>query len=218
MLGGVAAAGAALTAAGAVVLPEVAAATGGQIAVTPTGTTAVEFVAQVAQTGNSMICYGFLTDVAGLSAAKLGFSGADRPVSSALFTAYAMGAVTSRALQGTAVHALDLTGDLSIYQRSAGGATFSDPSSFAIGTRVARYSIVIQDILTVISAGVGLPTLIGDLKQKSAAPVAGASGSFGKVGLRLRLVATGYGTRSDSNPSPADARATLDISGNLQVV
>ena len=58
VLGGsrkVAAAGVALTATGAVVAPELAAANAsGGIAVSPKGTTAIEFLAQIQQTGDSM--------------------------------------------------------------------------------------------------------------------------------------------------------------------
>jgi hypothetical protein len=201
-----------LTAAGAVVLPDVAAAAGAQIAAAPRGTTSVEFVAKITQDGDSLTCFGFLTDVFGLSAADLGFSGPDRSETDAFYTAFADGQLTTRAVRGS-VHALDVEGELSIYHRDSAGATFGDPSSFKVGTRVARYSIVIQDILTVTDPGVGLPTLIGDLTQRDAVSV--GQGKFGRVGLELRLFATGLGTRANTDPAPPVA--SLDISGNLAV-
>src|SRR6476646_9879803 len=64
--GKVAAAGVALSAAGAVVAPELAGANAaGGIAVSPKGTTAIEFLAQIQQGGDALVAYGYLTVVAG---------------------------------------------------------------------------------------------------------------------------------------------------------
>jgi hypothetical protein len=214
MLGGVAAAGAALSAAGAAVLPEVASAAGGQVAVAPKGTTAVELMMRIEQHGANLTGYGFLTDVAGLVPVELFFSEPENE-GSAVFTAFANGHVEASFVRN-AVHSLDVHGDLSIYHRNQPGASFSNPASFKVGTLVAHYTLTIQDVLTVISPGTGLPTLIGDLVQDQAASIGGGHGKFGKVGLRLRMTGTGLGTRSNTDPAPPEA--VLDIAGNLQVV
>ena len=46
-----------------------------------------------------------------------------------------------------------------------------------------------------IAPNTGLPTLIGDLRQTEAASLGGGKGKFGQNGAKLRLLATGIGTR-----------------------
>ncbi|HEY8094371.1 MAG TPA: hypothetical protein VID93_11330 [Acidimicrobiales bacterium] len=210
--GKIAAAGAALSAAAGVVAPELASAdAGGGVGIAPKGTTAIEFLAQIDQSGNGLIAYGYLTDVAGLSASDL-FTSATHGEATARLTAYATGKLVNRAVKGS-VHSLDIDGDLTIYKLATPGASFSDPASFTLGAAVAVYSLTIQDILTVIAPDVGIPTLIGDLRQTSAASVGGGH-KFGQVGTKLRLVATGIGNRSQPDPPVA----TLSVAGNLSAV
>lgn len=210
--GKVAAAGVALSAAGAVVAPELAAANGqAGIAVSPKGTTAIEFLAQIDQDGNAMIAYGYLTEVAGLSTSDL-FTGAPGEAT-ARYTAFATGTVGARTVSGS-VNNLDLSGELAVHFLPNGGATFADPGSFSTGTQVARYTLTIQDILTVIAPNTGIPTLVGDLRQTQAASVGGGKGKFGQNGAKLRLLATGIGTRSD----PVAPKANLTVAGNLATV
>jgi hypothetical protein len=208
--GKVAAAGAAIGAAGAVAVPELAAANGSGIAVSPKGTTAIEFLAQIQQNGNAMIAYGYLTEVAGLSEGDL-FTGTPGE-GTARLTAYASGTVGTRTANG-AVHNLDIAGELAVYLLPNGGASFGNPDSFRSGTQVARYTLTIQDILTVTAPNTGLPTLVGDLRQTDAASL-GGRGKFGQNGAKLRLLATGIGTRLPPDPPVA----TLTVAGNLATV
>jgi hypothetical protein len=209
--GKVAAAGAAIGAAGAIAVPELAAANGSGIAVSPKGTTAIEFLARIDQTGDSMVAYGYLTEVAGLSEGDL-FTGAPSDTTARL-TAFAKGTISTRTVSGV-VHNLDLSGTLTIYSLPNGGASFNTPSSFQSGTPVAGYSLTIQDILTVIAPDTGVPTLIGDLRQTQASMLGGGKGKFGQNGAKLRLLATGFGTRSD----PVPPNANLTVAGNLATV
>ena len=200
--GKVAAAGVALGAAGAVVAPELAAAnaTGG-IAVSAKGTTAIEFLAQVQQDGDGLVAFGYLTEVAGLSAADL-FTGTPGE-GTARLTAYATGKVGTRTANG-AVHNLDLSGVLTIYSLPGGGAGFGNPDSFRAGTPVAAYSLTIQDVLAVIAPNTGVPTLTGDLRQTSSSSLGGGKGKFGQNGNKLRLLATGVPALNESGlPKPA---------------
>jgi hypothetical protein len=217
MLGGagkMAAAGVALSAAGAVVAPELATANAsGGIAVSPKGTTAIEFLAQIQQTGDQLLAFGYLTEVAGLSQADL-FTGTPDE-GTARLTAYATGTVATRTANG-AVHNLDLAGALTIYSLPAGGASFTNPSSFKSDSPVATYTLTIQDILAVIMPNTGVPTLIGDLRQTSASSLGAGQGKFGQNGSKLRLLATGLGTRANSDPQPPVA--TLTVAGNLATV
>jgi len=210
--GKIAAAGVALSAAGAVVAPELAAANGqAGTAVSPKGTTAIEFLAQIQQNGDGMIAYGYLTEVAGLSSGDL-FTGVPSEAT-ARYTAFATGTVGTRSASG-AVHNLDLAGELAVYFLPNGGASFANPSSFSTGTLVARYTLTIQDILTVIAPNTGIPTLVGDLRQTQAASVGGGKGKFGQNGAKLRLLATGIGSRLPPDPPVA----TLTVAGNLATV
>src|SRR5690242_19065839 len=137
------------------------------IAAGPPGTIIVEFLAQITQTGGSLTALGYLNRVAGLSLSAL-FSDPGNPSeSTALFTAVASGNVTSRVANG-GVTVLDLTGTLDVYHRSSAGASFANAASFSVGTKVAGYALVLQDVLAVVAPDTGVPTLTGDLKQTSA--------------------------------------------------
>lgn len=171
--------------------------------------TVAEFVARIDQTGTEFVAYGFLTRAAGLDPSVL-FDGSDATVDAALVTARATGTLVGRAVDG-AVHSLDIEGELSLYQRDAVGASFDDPDGFADGRRIARYDLVLQDVLTVIATDTGLPTLLGDMRQTDADTVAGGDGPFGRPGLQLRFFATGLGHRSEAT-APA---ASLSVAGSF---
>lgn len=183
------------------------------VAVGRDGGTAAEFRGRIAQTGGSgeiFTAYGYLTAANGVSRTDL-FSGAPNNETTALLTVYASGTLTNRVLD-TAVHALDIVGSLDIYQRSAGGASFADPTTFTVGTKVASYSMTLQDVLAVFAPGKGIPTLTGDMTQSfSAALGAGLTGKrFGRSGSDFRMFATGLGTLVD----PVTLNAQLEIAGN----
>jgi hypothetical protein len=201
VLGGAGAlAGGGLVAATAVVATAVSAG-----ASSSAGSTLAEFVAQIDQNGGALVAYGFLNRLEGLTAADL-FSDSTHPSeTTALYTAFARGTLVSRVVRG-AVTVLDVEGEMSFYKRSSPGASFSSPASFRVGTRGARYTLVLQDVLTVIGTDTGVPTLGGDLTKEGAllAP-------FDVLGPSLRLNATGLGTRSDA----VAPKATLTIAGNL---
>jgi hypothetical protein len=214
--GAAVATGVAVATGGAAVLPGVAAATGGGgVANGPSGSSVMEFVAQISQTDAAFKAYGFLSQVDGLGSSDL-FSPVGDPntAATALYTAYAKGLLTSRSVDdSTTVHSLDITGQLSVYQRSTPGATFSDPTSFMSGRRVASYLVTFQDILTVIMPNTGVPTLVGDVRQVEAGYVGGGR-TFGARDLRLRFFATGLGTRQSVTPQ---LTALLNVAGNLTV-
>lgn len=142
------------------------------------------------------------------------FDGSPPSESTALLTLYAAGDLKARVLD-MSVHSLDIAGGLTVYQRSHPGADFNDPSSFQVGKPVARYDLTLQDVLAVYATGKGLPTLSGDMRQTAAhelsSPLAGRT--FGRVGTRLRLFATGLGTLTD----PVTLNAQLEIAGNWSI-
>jgi hypothetical protein len=180
------------------------------------GSMTVEFRGRIKQTGSAgqdFTSYGYL--IRATHAKESGvFAGSPHNESTALLTVFATGRLTDRVLD-TTVHSLDIVGVMTIYQRSHPGADFSQPSSFRVGTPVAKYNMTLQDVLTVFDTAKGLPTLTGDMKQTSARALAGplAGHQFGRVGTRMRLFATGFGTLTN----PVTLNAQLEIAGNWTI-
>jgi hypothetical protein len=193
--------------------PAVAEATGSGVARAPQGATAVEFRGRITQsgsTGQDFSALGILTALAGAQLSDL-FEGSGTTIGNALFTVTASGSLVRRVLDQS-VHALDIDGELSVYQRPHGGARFDRPASFSQGTRVARFDLALQDVLTVFAMAQGLPTLTGDMTQTQAGALHGglAGQRFGIGGQRLRMLATGIGQLVD----PVTLNAQLEIAGN----
>jgi hypothetical protein len=190
--------------------------TGGQaVSLGPSGTTTVEFRSRVTQsgtTGQSFISYGYLIRASNADDSGL-FAGAPLSEATALLTAYATGDLQARTVD-MSVHALDIVGTMTVYQRRQPGASFTDPSSFQVGTPVARYSMTLQDVLTVFATDTGLPTLTGDMLQTAARALSGplSGQTFGRAGTRLRFFATGLGHKTSDAPT-----AQLEIAGNWSV-
>jgi hypothetical protein len=205
-------AGAGAAVAAGVVAAPAAATAAGAVASGPADATVAEFRGRIAQTGDSgqnFTATGFLTKLRGAAQSDL-FTGTPA-VGTDLFTLYASGKLENRVLD-MSVHALDILGNLTVYQRPTPGASFADPSSFRQGRAVATFALVLQDVLTVFAPANGIPTLTGDMRQTSAAALrAGLSGkTFGVAQQRLRLFATGLGMLTD----PQTLNANLEIAGN----
>jgi hypothetical protein len=177
------------------------------------GATAAEFRGRITQSGGSgqaFTSYGFLTRLAGATDADL-FDGSRQDVTTALMTMVATGDLVSRVLD-VSVHALDIVGELTVYQRSGPGASFDDPSSFSAGHAVATFAMTLQDILAVFAPAQGIPTLTGDMVQTRAGRLSGgvAGHRFGKEKSRFRFFATGLGRLTD----PVTLNAQLEMAGN----
>ena len=180
------------------------------------GTTTVEFRGRITQSGSSgqrFTGYGYLFRATQAPTGAL-FAGTPHHESTALLTMYATGDLTARILD-MSVHSMDIVGTLTVYQRPHPGASFKNPSSFRVGTPVARYDMTLQDVLAVYAAGKGLPTLTGDMRQTAAHALSGplAGHTFGRVGTRLRLFATGLGILTD----PVRLNSQLEIAGNWSI-
>ena len=192
------------------------ASTGGQaVSLGEPGTTTVEFRGRVVQSGSSgqsFTSFGYLIRASHADDSGL-FDGTPISEATALLTAYATGDLQARTVD-MSVHALDIVGTTTVYQRKQPGASFDDPSSFRVGTPVARYDMTLQDVLTVFALDMGLPTLTGDMLQTAAHALSGplAGQTFGQRGTRLRFFATGLGNRTD--PAP---HAQLEIAGNWSI-
>ena len=177
------------------------------------GSTAVEFRAHLNQTGPTgehFIAFGYLTRVEGASDSEL-FAAQEQDETTALLTAFASGDLSRRIHDGS-VHSIDIEGSLIVYQRPVPGASWDDPTSFKFGDQVATFKVTLQDVLTVFAPGKGLPTLNGDMEQTSADQLGGRGRgpTFGHVGARARLLATGLGTLVD----PVALNSNLEMAGN----
>ena len=170
----------------------------GGVATGPAGATLVELVCIITQDGPSFDGHGYLTAVNGLDSGRL-FTGSPRDEAHAVFTITATGTLRFRSVEGV-VHALDIDGELLVLTG---------------GRRVARYALELQDVLTVIDTGKGLPVLNGEADQLEAGSLGGIR-RFGRVGQSARFVATGIGNRTDNPTDPVDgAQATLSVAGSL---
>ena len=137
----------------------------GQRVAAPTGTTAAEFVAQIAQNGDRLIAYGYFTRITGVAPPEL-FDGVPGEAN-ARYTAYAEGdLVITRAMNGP-VTVLDVVGTLRVFRRATPGANSANPDSFRVGRIIARFDLTLQDVLAGIAPNTGLPTLSGDMRQTS---------------------------------------------------
>jgi hypothetical protein len=182
----------------------------------PRGSTTVEFRGRISQSGSSGAVFtslGYLTRATHTERSQL-FAGAPHNESTALLTAFATGDLQARVLDQS-VHSLDIVGTLAIHQRRHPGAHFDDPSSFRVGPVVARYDLILQDVLAVYAAGKGIPTLTGDMVQTVGRTLSGdlTGKTFGRTGSRLRFFATGLGTLTD----PVTLNADLEIAGNWSI-
>jgi hypothetical protein len=178
---------------------------------------AVEFRARFFQTGSAgenFEAIGYITRAAGASDADLFAAGSLQNETTALLTAYAAGSLTKRTLDQS-VHSLDVEGSLTVFQRASAGASYGDPNSFKTGVPVARFALTLQDILSVILPGKGVPTLTGSMRQTDADLLAGAfpRRRFGRIDSRARLFASGVGTLVD----PVTLNAVLEMAGNWVV-
>jgi hypothetical protein len=206
-------------AAGAVVGTGTASATApvaaGGIAVGAPGATVAELVCRIVQAGLDFNAFGYLTGVAGIPATALFGDPALRDEAHALFVVTGTGALVGRSVD-LPVHALDIEGELIVRQLADVGASWDDPATFAGGVLLARYTLVLQDVLTVIAPQTGLPVLNGTATQDEAGDFGGQA--FGSEGQVLRFTATGFGTRQDTDPDLANAQAQLSIAGSMFAV
>jgi len=184
------------------------------VAAPAAGEVAMEVFGSILQAGTALTGYGFLTRVDGVPEASL-FSGAPGEATARL-TFYATATVSERFVRPT-LFSVAAVGRLSIFLHPNGGGTFDNPQSFAGGTRLATYRGRLLNRLTLVAANQAVNTMGGELEQTQAAAfvLGGRRRRFGRSGVRLRLSATGPGTR---NTDPATPRAIFDVGGELTVI
>lgn len=188
----------------------------GEIGVAPVGESASRLVGRIDQNGGSFLSYGFFTLIAGLSQTAL-FSSRGNPLSesTAHLTFHATASLVQRTVIDNRVFVIDVVGSLDHYYQKSPSATFSDPTSFTRGIRVATSEFSLQDTLSTIAPNEGIPTIEGSMRQLSSRRFRhhGRQLQVGHKNLRSQLLATGRGTRTD----PTKPVVRLSIAG-VQIV
>jgi hypothetical protein len=172
------------------------------------GAPAAEVVGEVAQDGNGLTGYGYVTSLHGLSVAAL-FSGG-RTEAAARLTFFATARATERFPHGALVSTVG-RGTLQVHLGD--GADFADPQSFAAGPVVARFDARLQNVASVVAPNQAVTAIEGELVQRAAPAfrLGGRRYRFGHRGLRLHLSAIGPGVRTNATPP----RAVFDVAGRL---
>jgi hypothetical protein len=200
-----------LAAAGAVA-PRASAAAARRLGEPHAGRSAAEVVGRIAQSGDALTGYGYLTHLAGVRDGAL-FTGAPHGERTARITFFATATVGERFPVGVLVSAIG-TGTLDLHLDD-GGADFATPESFAQGRRIARFGARFQHVATVFAPNQAISHLEGDLLQRGGRTfsLGGRRSRVGHRGLRLRLTTSGQGMRT----APVPPQAVFDVAGRFDV-
>jgi hypothetical protein len=150
-----------------------------------------EFIGRSDQNGTVITHYGYVTHVPTTEDANLFFDPADQTEATAKLTYFATTTLNARHVLGNIITTATLPGALTFFLRASGGATFSDPASFAVGTPVATFTLRYYNVLNVQGTNSGGQSI----------GIASATASGEGSGLRLRITATGEGTLLSNDPA-----------------
>jgi hypothetical protein len=189
-----------------------------EIGAGPVREQALGFTGRNIYSPDSVELFGYLTAVIGLERDLLftdPSAAASPSPQTARFT-YA-GSVTI-ASRSDRADVTTTTGDgtLRIYVNDAGGASWDDPGSFAVGEPVAEYSIHLLDTLQRQAPGVGVLVGDGQLTQQTAAEISfdGERYRFGAAGLAQRLRYVGSPLGGDTAPGTL----AVGLTGSASVI
>jgi hypothetical protein len=148
-----------------------------------------EFIGRSDQNGNVITHYGYVTHVRGVNDANLFFDPANRSEATAKVTYFATTTLNARHVVGNIITTATAPGTLTFFLRASGGATFTTPSSFAVGIPISTFTVRYHNVLIVLGANsegqpVGIASATADVEGEP--PVGPA--------LRLRVAAAGQGT------------------------
>jgi hypothetical protein len=198
----------------ALATPGVARAASGAVGVAPEARQSIGVIGTILQDGVTLTGFGWLTQVAGLSARDLFTDPAQRGAATARLRWHAevrVGTidVLPNLFFGTG------RGRLRIFFARAGGAQLDRPETFATGRLVARYEAKLRNIQTVIAPDHAVTEIIGELTQRSARPFAvrGRHHQLGRVGQLQRLDASGPAVRTE----PTIPRSTRYVAGGISI-
>jgi len=187
----------------------------GGIGLPAAGKVAWRFVGHLDQNGSDFSGYGYLTQVDGLNDTQLYASGQPGE-QSARFTVAIASSLTSRSkLENVTI--VNTKGTATIYYNESPAGSFSDPTSFAKGTAIAKADVDGQNVLNITSAdrNQGIAAATAQLSQTSASSfkVDGTSHQFGRTGLVERMALNGEGRRTD----PTVPKSLIEVAGDIIV-
>ena len=162
-----------------------------------------EFIGRSDQNGNTIIHYGYVTHARGQADADLFFDPANRTEATAKVTYFATTTLNARHVAGNIITTATAPGTLTVFRRTSGGATFSNPSSFAVGNQIFTFTLRYHNVLNVQGAN----------PQGQQIGIASATADAEGAGLRLRFTATGQGTLLVNDP--ANFVSVFLIGGNI---
>jgi hypothetical protein len=165
-------------------------------------------VGEVAQDGDGLTGYGYLTSLSGLAVADL-FAGPHSEAGARL-TFFSTARATEHFPHGTLVSTV---GHGTVFFHLGHGGDFANPQSFAAGPVVARFDARLQNVASVLAPNQGFTRIEGELVQRAAPAfrLGGRRCRIGHRGLRLHLSAIGPGMRTNAVPP----RALFDVAGRL---
>ena len=150
-----------------------------------------EFIGRSDQNGNTITHYGYVTHARGQADADLFFDPANRTEATAKVTYFATTTLNARHVVGNIITTATAPGTLTVFLRTSGGATFSNPSSFAVGNQIFTFTVRYHNVLNVQGAN----------PQGQQIGIASATAAAEGSGLRLRFTATGQGTLLVNDPA-----------------
>jgi len=176
------------------------------------GASGLQLIGRIDQVGNALTGYGYFTRLEGLSLDQTYFIGGVRDQSTARFTFFSTATVASIQTLDTLIVAI-ASGRVDFFLRPMAGASFDQPSSFAVGERIAADDASLQNVLNVTSPGIGVSTVFADLRRTAVQDffLDGTRYHLGRVGLRSRLVAPGKSHRIE----PVAPTSMEIVAGNI---
>ena len=164
-------------------------------------TTVFEFLGRSDQDGPQVTHYGYITHVFGLEDELLFSDPNVRTEATARLTFLAVTLLDSRHVHGNLI-STSAPGEMTTFFNQHPQGDFNAPDSFARGRPIASYATRYHNVLNVQTPNQGIANATAELTQLKATSfeLGPQRVRFGRPKMRLRLVATGQGTRTQADP------------------
>jgi len=165
------------------------------------GQTVFEFLGRSDQDGPQVTHYGYVTHVFGLEDELLFSDPNLRTEATARLTFLAVNVLDSRHVHGNII-TTSAPGEMTAFFNQHPQADFNAPDSFARGRAIASFATRYHNVLNVQAPDQGIANAVAELTQLKATSfeLGPQRVRFGRPKMRIRLVATGQGTRTQADP------------------
>lgn len=165
-----------------------------------TGRVSMDVVGQSQQNDASFTSVGYVTHLAGVPDAALFSDPNVRDEAHAHLVFSDSSTVTARSVLGP-LFVLDLSGRTTFRWQATPSSSFANPATFAAGSQVGVFRSRVHDVVTVLAPDSGIATAVEELAQTRTGRLPlPRRPRLGKVGMHLRLEATGAARRSSLTP------------------